>query len=236
MGDVEPGARRGEEVAPAAAGGEGGGDSRPPDAGPYTFANAITALRLLLAPLVMLLYLRGDLLWALGVYAVAALTDVLDGLAARLLDEHSRFGEILDPIADKLLAFCILVALVAAGRLPAWLAALIIGRDVALVGAATALQWSGRPVPIEPTRAGKYATAMLVALVLLVLAGDVGAAPRPALAPWVASTGLLVAACVAVSWAQYGRMLVVELRRGRDPTRALGAWHATVDERRDRKL
>ena len=121
---------------------------------------------------------------------MAALTDVLDGLVARLLDEHSRFGEILDPIADKLLAFCILVALVAAGRLPAWLAALIIGRDVALVGAATALQWSGRPVPIEPTRAGKYATATLVALVLLVLAGDVGAAPRPALAPWVAATGL----------------------------------------------
>ena len=55
---------------------------------------------------------------------------------------------------------------------------LIIGRDVALVAAATALQWSGRPVPIEPTRAGKYATATLVALVLLVLAGDVGAAPR----------------------------------------------------------
>jgi cardiolipin synthase (CMP-forming) len=186
-----------------------------PDAGPYTFANVITALRLLLAPLVMLLYVRGDLLGALGVYAVAALTDVLDGLAARLLDEHSRFGEILDPIADKLLAFCILVALVAAGRLPAWLAALIIGRDVALVAAATAMQWSGRPVPIKPTRAGKYATTMLVALVLLVLAGDVGAAPAPAWAPWVAAAGLLVAACVTVSWAQYGRMLVVELGRAR---------------------
>jgi cardiolipin synthase len=189
------------------------------DAGPFTFANALTALRLLLAPVVMLLYVRGELLGALGVYAVAALTDGLDGLLARLLDEHSRLGEILDPIADKLLAFCILVALVAAGRLPAWLAVLIIGRDVAVVGAATALQWSGRPVPIVPTRAGKYATATLVGLVLLVLAGDVEVAPRAVLAPWVAATGLLVAACVTVSWAQYGRTLALELRRVRRSAR-----------------
>ena len=213
MGDVEPGARRRQAVAPAPTGGE----PHRPDAGPYTLANALTALRLLLAPLVMLLYVRGDLLGALGVYAVAALTDVLDGLVARLLDEHSRFGEILDPIADKLLAFCILVALVTAGRLPAWLAALVIGRDVALVGAATALQWTGRPVPIKPTRLGKYATATLVALVLLVLAGDVEVASRAVLAPWVAATGLLVAACATVSWAQYGRTLVLELRRARPP-------------------
>jgi cardiolipin synthase len=173
-----------------------------------------------LAPVVMLLYVRGEPLLALGVYVVAALTDALDGLMARLLDQHSRVGEILDPIADKLLAFCILVALVTAGRLPAWLAVLVIGRDVALVGAATALQWSGRPVPIEPTRAGKYATATLVGLVLLVLAGDVGAAPPAALAPWVSATGMLVAACAAVSWAQYGRTLVLEL--GRPPRAARG--------------
>jgi len=215
VGDLEPGARRRQEVAPAPAGGEGGEEPRPPDAGPYTLANALTLLRLLLAPVVMLLYVQDEVRIALAVYAVAALTDVLDGLAARLLGQHSRFGEILDPIADKLLAFCILVALVTAGRLPAWLAALVIGRDVALVGVATALQWAGRPVPIEPTRAGKYATATLVALVLLVLAGDVGAAPAAALAPWVSATGLLVAACVTVSWAQYGRTLARELGRTR---------------------
>jgi cardiolipin synthase (CMP-forming) len=194
-------------------------ESGRPDAGPFTLANALTATRLLMAPLVMLLYVRGDLLGALGAYAVAALTDVLDGLAARLLDERSRLGEILDPIADKLLAFCILVALVTAGRLPGWLAMLVIGRDVALVGAATALQWSGRSVPIQPTRIGKYATATLVALVVLVLAGDVGAVSRDVLSPWVAATGLLAAACAIVSWAQYGRMLAVELRR----TRVAGA-------------
>jgi cardiolipin synthase len=219
MGDVEPGSRRGQAVGPAPAGGEGGGKPRLPDAGPFTLANALTLARLLLAPLVMLLYVRGELVGALAVYAVAALTDVLDGLAARLLEEHSRVGEILDPIADKLLAFCILVALVTAGRLPAWLAALVIGRDVALVGAATALQWAGRPVPIQPTRAGKYATAMLVALVLLVLAGDVKALPGVALAPWVAACGLLAAACAMVSWAQYGGTLVMELRHARRAAR-----------------
>ena len=220
MGDVEPGTRRDQVGAPAPAGGEDGGAPPPPDAGPFTIANAITLTRLLLAPVVMLLYVRGELYAALAAYALAAITDVFDGLAARLLDEHSRVGEILDPIADKLLAFCILVALVAAGRLPTWLAALIIGRDVALVGAATALQWGGRPVPIVPTRAGKYATATLVGLVLLVLAGDVEALPRATLAPWVAATGLLVAACVTVSWAQYGVTLVMALGRSRRPAGA----------------
>jgi cardiolipin synthase len=202
-------------VTPAPAGGAGDGPDGLPDAGPFTLANGLTALRLLLAPLVLLLYVRGEAVAALSVYALAAVTDVFDGLAARLLHQHSRVGEIMDPIADKLLAFCILVALVAERRLPAWLAALVIGRDVALVGVATALQWAGRPVPIEPTRAGKYATATLVGLVLLVLAGDVGAAPAAALAPWVSATGLLVAACVTVSWAQYGRTLARELGRAR---------------------
>ncbi len=219
MGDVEPGARRGQEVGPAPAGAAGGRDSRQLDAGPFTFANALTALRLLLAPLVMLLYVRGEPLAALLAYAVAAVTDGLDGLAARLLRQRSRVGEILDPIADKLLAFCALVALVTAGRLPLWLGLLIVGRDVALVAAATALQWSGRPVRIEPTRAGKYATATLVGLVLLVLVGDVEAVPREALAPWVAATGMLVAACMTVSWAQYGRVLMMELRRARQVAR-----------------
>ena len=217
MGEVEPRARRVEEVAPAPAGGEGDREARPPDAGPFTLANALTSLRLLLAPVVMLLYVRGEPLAALLAYAAAAATDGLDGLAARLLHQHSRVGEILDPIADKLLAFCTLVALVAAGRLPTWLGVLVIGRDVALVAAATALQWSGRPVPIEPTRAGKYATATLIGLVLLVMAGEAEAVPREVLAPWVAATGMLVAACMAVSWAQYGRTLAVALRRARQP-------------------
>ena len=214
---MEPRARLGEEVDPAPAGGAGDRGPRPPDAGPFTLANALTSLRLLLAPVVMLLYVRGEPLAALLAYAAAAVTDGLDGLAARLLHQHSRVGEILDPIADKLLAFCTLVALVAAGRLPIWLGVLIIGRDAALVAAAIALQWSGRPVPVEPTRAGKYATATLVGLVLLVMAGDVEAVPREVLAPWVAATGMLVAACMTVSWAQYGRALAVALRRGPGP-------------------
>ncbi len=218
MGDLEPGARRREEVAPAEAGEAGeAGDREPrwPDAGPYTLANALTVLRLLLAPVVLLLYVRGEPRAALLAYAAAAVTDGLDGLAARLLHQHSRVGEILDPIADKLLAFCMLAALVAAGRLPVWLGVLVVGRDLALVSTAAALKWSGRSFPIVPTRAGKYATFTLVGLVLLVLAGDVEAAPRAALAPWVAATGLMVAACMTVSWAQYGRTLLRELGRVR---------------------
>jgi cardiolipin synthase len=215
VGAVEPGARRDQEVTPAAAGAEGSGPAELPDAGPFTLANGLTALRLLLAPLVLLLYVRGDALMALGIYALAATTDLFDGLAARLLDQHSRLGEILDPIADKLLAFCILVALTAAGRLPLWLAVLVIGRDVAILTTAVALQWMGRTVPIQPTRAGKYATATLAALVVVVLVGDVGVAPRARLADWEAALGLLAAAGTTISWAQYAKILAGELRRVR---------------------
>ena len=214
---MEPGARRGEEVAPAPAGGEGGGAPRPPDAGPFTLANALTA-----APAAAgaagdaALRAAATCRRALAVYAVAALTDVLDGLAARLLGQHSRFGEILDPIADKLLAFCILVALVTAGRLPAWLAVLVIGRDLALVGAAH------RPAVERPAGAHRAHPRRQVRHRHPGGAGAAGAGRgrrarrrRPSLAPWVAATGLLVAACMMVSWAQYGWTLAVELRRAR---------------------
>jgi cardiolipin synthase len=214
---VEPAAGRGEVARP---GGAGAGEGGPPDAGPWTVPNALTALRLALAPVFLVLYLTGHTRRALLAFAVAAATDLVDGLAARLLRQHSRLGEFLDPIADKLLAFCILVALVAAGRLPAWLAVLVIGRDVAIVATAVALQAMGREVPVQPTRAGKYASAALAALVVLVLAGDVGLAPRERVQGWVAALGLLAAACTTISWVQYGRILAGELRRVRRPAPA----------------
>ncbi|HYG66745.1 MAG TPA: CDP-alcohol phosphatidyltransferase family protein, partial [Anaeromyxobacteraceae bacterium] len=81
------------------------------DAGPLTLANGLTAVRFVLAPLFLVLYVTGDVLRALAAFAAAAATDVLDGLVARLLGQRSRLGAFLDPIADKLLAACGLFAL-----------------------------------------------------------------------------------------------------------------------------
>lgn len=210
---MEPGARRGREVGPAGQAGEGGPPG-PPDAGPFTLPNALTALRLLLAPVFLWLYATGDVRRALPVFAVAAASDLLDGLAARVLRQHSRLGEILDPIADKLLAFCALVALAWAGRVPVWLPALVVGRDVVLVAGATLLHAMGvaQRLRVIPTRAGKYATFALAVLVVGELLCDVEPALLPATTPWLAATGLLAAFCVVVSLLQYAGVFTRAVR------------------------
>jgi cardiolipin synthase len=172
------------------------------DAGsPYTLANGLTALRIALAPVFLVLYVEGDRMRALAAFAAAAATDVLDGLVARALGEQSRLGAFLDPIADKFLAACALVALAATGRLPWWLPALVVTRDLAQLAGAGFLRTTHHTVPVAPTRIGKYATVALVATVVVSLAGDVY--PGREIPGLVVAFGLISAECVAVSFAQY---------------------------------
>jgi cardiolipin synthase len=167
-----------------------------------TLPNALTGLRLLLAPVFLWLYVTGDTVRAVAAFAAAAATDVLDGLAARALDQRSRAGAILDPIADKVLSACALVALAARGRLPLWLPVLDLSRDAAQLAGAVYLRRRDRYVPVAPTRIGKYATFWLAATVILALSEDFGASSAT-LGPWIAAAGLVAAECVAVSWVQY---------------------------------
>jgi len=200
VGAVEPGARRGGPLSEAA------------DAGPYTLANGLTALRFVLAPVFLVLFVRGDHLRALAAFAAAAATDVLDGLVARALRQRSRLGAVLDPVADKFLGACALVALAATGDLPRWLPALVIARDAAQLAGALLLRALHHAVPLAPTRIGKYATTALAVTVVLALAADFGAYPREAAAPWVAAMGLLTALCVSLSFGQYTLFFVRALR------------------------
>lgn len=172
-------------------------------ASPWTLANALTALRIALAPVFLLLYVHGDRVRAIAAFAAAAATDVLDGLVARALRQHTRLGAFLDPIADKFLAACALFALAASGRLPLWLPVLVVTRDLFQLLGAAALRTLHHEIPVAPTRIGKYATFTLAATVLVALAGEFGAIPPAPAASFVAAFGLLAAECLAVSWAQY---------------------------------
>jgi cardiolipin synthase (CMP-forming) len=167
---------------------------------PWNLANALTVSRLVLAPIFLVLYVQGDRLRALSAFAAAAATDVLDGLVARALHQHTRLGAFLDPIADKFLAACALFALAATGRLPLWLPLLVVSRDGAQLLAAAYLRRRHRAIPVAPTRIGKYATFALATTVVLALASGYGAA---AATPWVAAMALLASECLALSWAQY---------------------------------
>ncbi len=165
--------------------------------------NLLTVARIALAPVFLWLYVQGETDQALVVFAVAAATDVVDGLAARILDQRTRLGAVLDAGADKLLTACALVALAWRGQIPWWLPALVVGRDAVLVAGALLLRAIGRPVSISPTRVGKYATALLAGTVVLALFAELGGVAPIRAVPWVAALGMLAGLCVVVSAVQY---------------------------------
>src|SRR5688572_6517615 len=102
-----------------------------------TAANQLTLLRLLLVPVFAIFMLYGRPGWALVTFAVAAVTDALDGLLARR-SGPTTLGAWLDPMADKLLLATMFVVLTLPGlgltsRIPLWLTVLVISRDIAIV-------------------------------------------------------------------------------------------------------
>ena len=98
---------------------------------------ALTYLRILAVPVLVVLLLsdfRGDHFAAFGVFLLASLTDMLDGFWARRKKQITVLGQLLDPTADKLLVVSALVCLVGSGAVPAWMAVIIIGREIAVTG------------------------------------------------------------------------------------------------------
>lgn len=177
--------------------------------------NALTVARIVLAPVFLWLYLAGDEDGALITFAVAAATDALDGLAARLLRQQTRVGAFLDAAADKLLAACALVALAVKGHVPWWLTGIVVGRDLLLAAGSVFLAARHAPVPVRPTRIGKYATALVFFIVVVVLAVDFHGRPSERSAPWVAALGVLAGALVIGSAVQYAVSFAASVRSGR---------------------
>src|ERR1700728_4463973 len=104
---------------------------------PVNVPNILTVVRILLVPVLVVALLEktntGDLLAAI-VFAVASLTDAVDGYLARSRNWVTTFGKLMDPIADKLLIVAALIALVSLNRLAAWVAMVIIAREFAVTG------------------------------------------------------------------------------------------------------
>ncbi len=177
-----------------------------------TIPNLLTGLRIALAPVFLVLYVTGDTRRALVAFAVAAVSDVLDGIAARALDQRTRLGAFLDPIADKILAACALFALAARGQLPWWVPILVVSRDAAQLAGAAILRTMHHPIPIAPTRIGKYATFTLAATVLVALAAQFAAYDWAA--SFVAALAVVATECVAVSFLQYFLYFLRSVRTG----------------------
>lgn len=105
---------------------------------PLNLPNILSVFRIFCVPLVMLLISRSDqpvaALWSAALFSMASVTDLLDGFLARRQKCVTVLGKLLDPLADKLLISGALIALVPQGRVPAWIAFLIIGRELAVTG------------------------------------------------------------------------------------------------------
>ena len=132
-----------------------------------TAANQLTILRMLLIPAFVILLLYGYRGWALVTFLVAGLTDLLDGLIARLTRQKTTLGAWLDPMADKLLLVTMFVVLTLpdiglANQLPIWFTILVISRDVAIVTTVAVVNLAVGPRTFRPSILGKIATATYI--------------------------------------------------------------------------
>ncbi|MEX2271864.1 MAG: CDP-alcohol phosphatidyltransferase family protein [Vicinamibacterales bacterium] len=141
-----------------------------------TAANQLTLLRVLLVPPFVLTMVYGMYGWALATFLVAALTDMLDGLAARWTRQQTTLGAWLDPVADKLLIFSMVVVLTlpseAPNRLPLWLTILVISRDVAIIATVAVINLAIGRRTFKPSMLGKAATATFLATGVVILVAN----------------------------------------------------------------
>lgn len=137
----------------------------------FTVANVVTFCRFLLTIAFLVLFVRRDNRYlALALYAIAAVTDFLDGQIARRTQTVSWLGKMMDPVMDRVLLFTGVLGLILTGELPVWVAMFVIGRDVYLfLGGVILQRYRGRPIDVSYV--GKIATALLMTGFSLMLLG-----------------------------------------------------------------
>jgi cardiolipin synthase len=169
-----------------------------------TIPNAISVARIAAAPVFGWLWARGETA-AVWVFLATVASDFLDGFLARVLDQRSRLGAILDPIADKLLNLVALVVGMWLGQVPVWWACVIFGREVVIgfgvfLGATRYRDRHG-PASWQPSRLGKYAMLWQSVAVTLIV---VGSTLAPAgIRGYVETAILMTALLTLISGAQY---------------------------------
>lgn len=131
--------------------------------------NAISLMRIALVAPILWYIAEGRFALALVLFFIAGFSDGVDGWLAKRFDWGTRLGALLDPVADKLLVAGSFVMLTITGHIPAWLTAIVVFRDVVIVGGAMLYSWLVAPIEGEPTRISKLNTALELLLILFVL-------------------------------------------------------------------
>jgi cardiolipin synthase len=137
----------------------------------WTVPNQITFMRLGFLPVFLILIAYDQYRWALLVLVIAGLSDGIDGLLARKLNQKSSIGAYLDPIADKLLLSSSFVILAFKHQIAWWLTIIVLSRDVLLLTVAAVIILISGYRPFPPSILGKFTTTLQILLVFaLVLA------------------------------------------------------------------
>src|SRR5215470_1488185 len=142
-----------------------------------TVANLLTVLRLILIPVFVTALYYQRFTWALGVFFAAAVTDGLDGLAARSFNQKTQLGAILDPMADKLLLVTAFVILslprfTLTAPIPFWLTAVVISRDVIIVLASAVINMTTGFSKFRPSILGKLNTFVQIVMIVFFLTAN----------------------------------------------------------------
>jgi CDP-diacylglycerol--glycerol-3-phosphate 3-phosphatidyltransferase len=174
--------------------------------------NGLTVARIIMGPIVLVCLLTGSVRPAFWIFVVAMLTDLYDGYLARRSNNVTQFGKLMDPLADKVLVSLVLVGLLLTGRsfAPLWMVAVVIGRELLILGCRTGVFKSGETLVTRRTAKWKTAAQMVwLAASLLYLAavptlgltpgGDAATAVEKVL--WY--LGIIAVVLTVVSGAQY---------------------------------
>jgi CDP-diacylglycerol---glycerol-3-phosphate 3-phosphatidyltransferase len=194
---------------------------------PLNVPNVLTLLRIVAVPVLVVALLDetpdGDLI-AAAVFALAAVTDGLDGYIARRQQSITTFGKLMDPLADKLLVVAALISLVSLDRLAAWAAMVIIARELAVTGLRALA--AERGVVIAASWLGKVKTLLQVAAIFALIVFE----PAPA---WADALLYLAVAVTVISGADYFFGLRRRIEAGAKTERAKDAAGSTTRAQRE---
>lgn len=143
--------------------------------------NLITIFRIALAPVLILVLKDGDYAAALAVFAIAGLSDGLDGWIAKRFKLITHLGAVLDPLADKILLISAYVMLAVLGHLPFWLVLAVVFRDLLIIGGYLLYTSMSGAVQMHPSRLSKFNTVMQIVLVIAILGHEAAGLSYPIL-------------------------------------------------------
>ena len=131
------------------------------------FANALSVVRMLLAPVFMIVIFKGMYVQGFIIILIATLTDFLDGHIARIWNMQTRLGKMLDPLADKIIILFAVVTLLIKLNFPLWIGLIIISRDIVLLVGSSIFLYKHRRKILNPNMLGKISTFFQMSTIVL---------------------------------------------------------------------